>query len=81
VNPTVDEVLGAKAYTSLRDLLHAVKRELDVVDIFRRSDDVPPIIEEAVQIHKQVGRSAAGMGVVMDRCVMMEHAARAKASL
>jgi predicted CoA-binding protein len=86
VNPTVDEVRGANAYNSLSDIPDAVKRELDVVDIFRRSENLPPVIEEAVQIHKQLGQPtaevatqkarASSMDGVTDRCMMIEPAAR-----
>jgi predicted CoA-binding protein len=99
VNPTVDEVLGAKSYKSLTDIPDELKRELDVVDIFRRSEDIPPIVDEALEIHRKLGRPTAvlmqlgnvndaaaqkaraeGMDVVMDRCIMVEHAARSKGS-
>src|SRR5512136_454816 len=45
VNPTADVILGEKAYKSLSD----VKEPYDVVDIFRPSEDVPPIMEEAIR--------------------------------
>ncbi|HYB83984.1 MAG TPA: CoA-binding protein [archaeon] len=51
INPTVDEVLGEKAYPSLLDLPESLKREIDVVDIFRRTEDVPPIVAEAIKLH------------------------------
>jgi len=51
INPTADFVLGEKSYDSLLDLPNDIKRELDVVDIFRRSEDVPMVVKEAVQIH------------------------------
>jgi len=92
INPTVDEVLGEKSYKSLFDLPEQLKREIDIVDIFRRAEDVPSIIEEAVQLHKSFGKPAAvwmqlgivnedaaakarkaGLQVVMDRCMKIEH--------
>ena len=93
INPTVDEVLGEKAYKSLLDLPEQLKREIDVVDIFRRAEDVPSIIQEAIQLHKTFGKpeaiwmqlgivnedaaakaKEAGLFVVMDRCMKIEHA-------
>jgi hypothetical protein len=61
--------------------------EIDVVDIFRKSEDVPPIVDEAIQrkakvvwmqegiMHKEAGTKAekAGLKVVMDRCMKKEH--------
>jgi predicted CoA-binding protein len=93
INPTVDEVLGEKSYRSLLDLPEQLKHEIDVVDIFRRAEDVPPIIEEAIQLHKTLGKPVAvwmqlgivnedaaakakeaGLLIVMDRCMKIEHA-------
>ena len=83
VNPTVPEVLGEKSYASLS----AVPEQVDMVDIFRRTEDVPPIVEEAIAkgvrviwmqegiVHEDAARKAreAGVDVVMDRCTMKEH--------
>ena len=83
VNPTATELLGETSYASLRDIPFPV----DVVDVFRRSDAVPAIAEEAVQIGAkalwlQLGvisqegadtAERAGLRVVMDRCIMVEH--------
>jgi predicted CoA-binding protein len=55
VNPTVDEVLGEKSYGSLTDLPEALKREVDVVDIFRRAEDVPPIVDQAIELNRRYG--------------------------
>jgi len=89
----VDEVLGERSYKSLLDLPEQLKHEIDVVDIFRRTEDVPPIVDEAIQLHKRLGRPKAvwmqlgivneeaaskakdaGLSVVMDRCMKIEHA-------
>lgn len=59
VNPTIDEVLGEKSYKSLLDIPEQLKRQIDVVDIFRRAEDVPPIVDQAVELHKNLGRPAA----------------------
>ena len=95
INPTIDEVLGEKSYKSLLDLPDQLKRDIEVVDIFRRPEDIPPIVEQAVELRKrydhpkaiwmqlgivnedaaQTARNA-GMDVVMDRCMKIEHARR-----
>ena len=86
VNPNVDEVLGERAYPTLSRLPGPV----DVVDIFRRSEFVGPIIDEAIAIgagavwlqdgvvdEAAAGRArAAGLDVVMDDCMMRCHARR-----
>lgn len=59
INPTVEEVLGEKAYPSLLSLPDYLKREIDVVDIFRRSEDVPPIVTEAISLHRSFGQPKA----------------------
>lgn len=59
VNPTVDEVLGERSYRSLLELPEKLKREIDVVDIFRRAEDVPPIVDQAIELHKSLGRPTA----------------------
>jgi predicted CoA-binding protein len=83
VNPKYLEILGQKAYASLRDIPVPV----DMVDVFRRTADVPPIAREAVAIGarclwQQLGvvnteadaiAREAGLDSVMDRCVKIEH--------
>ena len=84
VNPRYTEVLGERCYPSLHDIPHAV----DMVDVFRRTDDVLPIAEQAVAIGarclwQQIGVKnleadrmvrEAGLDSVFDRCVKIEHA-------
>jgi uncharacterized protein len=86
VNPTIAESLGEKAYASLLD----VPEKIDIVNIFRRSEAVPEIVEQAIQlevpaiwmqegvIHEAAAEKArqAGIFVVMDRCILKEHMAR-----
>jgi len=88
VNPLVTEVLGEKAYRSLAEIPGPV----DLVDVFRKSADIPPIAQEAVRIGArffwmQEGvesdrareiLDAAGIPCVMDRCVKKELAKRGK---
>lgn len=83
VNPSCTEILGEKCYASLSDIAEPV----DIVDIFRRSETVLPIVEEAVAkgvraiwMQEGVVNDAAaelaersGMAVVMDRCILKEH--------
>ena len=83
VRPDGDEILGEKVYRSLKDIPFAV----DVVDVFRRPEAVPLIVEDAVEIGAKVlwlqeGVSnpeaeelarEAGMTVVSDRCMLKEH--------
>lgn len=84
VNPAYDEVLGEKCYASLRDIPEPV----DVVDCFRRAEDIPPLVDDAIAIGAKVlwlqlgvinvpaaeKARAAGLEVVMDRCIKIEHA-------
>jgi len=83
VNPLETEVLGEKSYPNLS----SVPLPVDIVDVFRRSEYVPEIVEEAIRIgakmvwmqegvvHEQAARraQAAGLKVVMDRCILKEH--------
>jgi len=83
VNPNETEVLGEKAYASLED----VPEKIDVVDIFRKSEEVAAHVDEAIRIgaaavwmqegvvnREAAARAqAAGMEVVMDRCILKEH--------
>ena len=83
VNPRADTILGEKSYPDLA----SIPEKVDVVDIFRRSDDVPPVVDQAIDIGAKavwmqlgiVNEDAAakareaGLGVVMDRCMLVEH--------
>jgi predicted CoA-binding protein len=84
VNPAYPEVLGEKCYASLRD----IPEKVDIVDCFRKSEEIPAIAADAVAIGAKVlwmqlgvinhdaaaTARAAGLDVVMDRCVKIEHA-------
>ena len=83
VNPAYDSVLGEKCYPSLRD----IPEKVDIVDCFRRSEEIPALAAEAVAIgakvlwmqlgvHSEEARTiaeAAGLEVVEDRCMKIEH--------
>ncbi|PFG21119.1 CoA-binding protein [Serinibacter salmoneus] len=84
VNPRASEILGQPVYASLADLPHPP----DIVDVFRRHDDLPGVLDEALGAgartlwlqlgswHDDVARRGheAGLEVVMDRCLKIEHA-------
>jgi predicted CoA-binding protein len=86
VNPNISEALGEPAYPSLLD----VPEKIDIVDIFRRSEFVEEVVDHAIQlkisavwmqeevIHEAAASKArqAGIFVVMDRCILLEHRAR-----
>ena len=83
VNPTATEILGKKCYSSLLD----IPVEIDIVDVFRPSDQVRPVIEESVKIkpkviwlqegiHNPEAETIAkksGIQVVYNRCMLAEH--------
>ncbi len=56
VNPFVKEVLGEKSYSSLLDVPAETQKEIDVIDVFRRAEDVPPIVEQAVKLRERHGK-------------------------
>ena len=83
VNPKFEEILGERCYPNLR----AIPEQVDIVNCFRRSEFIPPIVEEAIEIGARalwmqlgiVNEAAAeqarqaGLAVVMDRCIMIEY--------
>lgn len=84
VNPAYDEVLGLETYDTLADLPEAP----DVVDVFRRHDAIPEVVDQAIEIgakvvwlqlglrHDEAAQKAvdAGLQVVQNRCLKIEHA-------
>jgi predicted CoA-binding protein len=88
VNPNEIDVLGEKSYARLED----VPEEIGIVDVFRRAEDVPPVVESAIRVGAkavwmQLGienavaaerARAAGLIVVEDACIFVEHRRRAK---
>ena len=85
VNPLVDEVLGEQSYPNLE----AIPFQVELVDVFRRSEEVPTVVEQAIRagaeavwlqlgvIHHEAAARAAehGLDVVMDKCTAIEHRA------
>ena len=83
VNPTTPEILGRTSYPDVR----SIPEKVDVVQVFRKPEDVPAVVEQAIQagakvvwmqegvINKDAARQAeeAGLQVVMDRCMMKTH--------
>lgn len=83
VNPNASEVLGEKSYPDLK----SIPDKVDIVDIFRRPEDVPPVVDEAINIgarvvwmqegiiNEEAAEKArkAGLEVIMDRCMLKEH--------
>jgi uncharacterized protein len=88
VNPNEREVLGEKSYARVED----VPEKIEIVDIFRRAEDVPPVVEGAIRagakvVWMQLGienegaaekARAAGITVVMDACMLIAHKKRRK---
>jgi predicted CoA-binding protein len=56
VNPFVNEVLGEKSYPSLLEIPTETQREIDVVGIFRRPEEIPPIVEQAIKLRELHGK-------------------------
>jgi predicted CoA-binding protein len=91
VNPNEPEVLGEKSYATLDEILD----KIDIVDIFRRSEFVPEVVEAAIRIgakavwmqegvvNEEAAEQArrAGLFVVMDHCILKEHRKRRQAEL
>src|SRR5580704_8607574 len=88
VNPNEREVLGAKSYARLED----VPEKIEIVNVFRRAEDVPPVVESAIRVGAKVvwmqlgienraaaeRARAAGLLVVEDACILLEHRRRVK---
>ena len=86
INPNASEILGEKAYATLTEA--AQHERIDLVNVFRNSDDVPPVVDEAIAIGApaiwlQLGIAhdaatakarAAGLRVVQNKCLKVEHA-------
>jgi uncharacterized protein len=84
VNPVIEEVLGQKCFASLAD----IPEPIDIVDVFRKAEDCPSVLEKAIAVSAksiwlQLGissvevataGSAAGLEVVMNRCIKIDYA-------
>jgi predicted CoA-binding protein len=84
VNPTVNEILGRKSYPAV----YEIPEDVDVVDVFRRSEDVPSVIDDSIRkkgikviwmqsgIYNEEAEKKAkenGIDVIFNRCMMVEH--------
>ena len=83
VNPTANEILGEKAYPDLE----SIPEKVDVVQVFRKPEDVPPVVDSAIKVgakvvwmqegiaHEEAAQKAraAGLQVVMDACMRVTH--------
>lgn len=90
VNPHIQFCLGEKAYASLLEVPQSETQKIDIVNIFRRSEFVEEIVDQAIQLkvpaiwmqedvmHEKAAEKAreAGIFVVMDRCILKEHRMR-----
>jgi thioredoxin 1 len=56
INPFADEILGEKCYKSLLDTPEDIQKKIEIVDIFRSSQDVPPIVDQAIELRKRHGK-------------------------
>ncbi len=86
VNPNETEVLGEKSYARLED----VPEKIEIVNVFRRAEEVPPVVESAIRIGAKVvwmqsgieneeaaeRARAAGLAVIEDACILVEHKKR-----
>jgi hypothetical protein len=92
INPFADEVLGLRSYPSLLEVPPEIQETIKIVNIFRPSKDVLPIVEQAIELKEKFGNPLvvwmqlgiideqaaemarqAGLIVVMDKCLMVEH--------
>lgn len=56
INPFADKVLGERSFRSLLDIPEKIQKSIDIVDIFRKPEDVPPIAEQAAKVKKKFGK-------------------------
>jgi len=92
INPTTNKILGQKTYKTLLDIPPNIQKTIDIIDIFRPSQDIPPIVDQAIQLKQQHQKpyiiwmqlgitnqqaaekaQKAGLTVIMNKCIMMEH--------
>jgi predicted CoA-binding protein len=92
VNPFANKVLGEKSYPSLLEIPPEIQKTIEIVDVFRPAEDVPPIMEQAIKLKQKNGKPFvfwmqlgivnkeaaeagrhAGLTVIMDKCLMIEH--------
>jgi uncharacterized protein len=87
INPNLESVLGLKCYPSLLELPDDLKKHVEIVDVFRKPQDVPPIVNEAIAIgakaiwmqlgitNEDAAQKAhkAGLDVVQNHCIAVDH--------
>lgn len=92
INPFANEILNEKCYKNLLEIPEEVQETIEVVDIFRPSQDVLPIVKQAIQLKQKHGKlrfiwmqlgiinnqaaelaEKAGLEVIMNKCMMVEH--------
>jgi len=78
INQFADEILGEKCYKNLLEMPEELQKQVEIVDIFRPSDKVMPIVEEAVKLKEKHGNLKViwmqlGIAVIMNKCIMSEH--------
>ena len=56
INPTINEVFGLQSYKSLLDIPSEIQKTIEIVDIFRKPEDVPPIVDQAIQLKRMYGQ-------------------------
>ena len=81
VNPSAEEILGERSYPSLQELPNDLKQSIDVVDVFRPSEDVPLIVDQAVEMRRRFGRPTAvwmQLGIVNEAAAQRARAAGLK---
>lgn len=87
VRPAIDEVLGEKAYTDLESIPESIRSQIDMVNVFRAPDKITPIIDACIKLKvpliwlqdgvvnevEALRAQAAGITVIMDRCVYRDY--------
>ncbi len=78
VNPQSKEIMGLRCYRSLKEIPESVLKAVDMVNIFRRSEDIPPIIDEAVELRSRYGKPDTiwmQLGIVNDEAALLARGA------
>lgn len=89
INPLAEEILGERCYKNVNDIPVEVQKQIDIIDIFRPSDEMPKIIDDIIKMqfkpkfiwmqlgisHEKAAEKARknGISVIMNKCIMIEH--------